>query len=386
MRKVNFGKNFTTTISGFFQYDYGQIIDVYNTGTNIENLQFEFVQDGQQITVLGTYHEETDSYTLRIPDSFLQKTSDILAYIYYEDPNKGQTIKILIVKITPREKYESIPDPQHHSIVEQILEELARLQDEIDHWSLTPEQIQQIVEQVESEIDLDDYYDKQETDDLLDDKADKTDLPDMTKYYNKTQTDNLLSQKANASSVYTKTEINTELAKKADKTDTYTKQEVDNLIPDVSGLATKQELTQGLAGKANSSDVYTKQEVDNLIPDVSGLATKQELTTGLSEKADKSDTYTKQQVDNLIPDVSGFATKQELTNGLAGKANAADVYTKTETDNLLSNKANAADVYTKTQVDNLLPDMTNYYTKTETYSKTEIDSILGNIQTILEGI
>lgn len=338
MRKVNFGKNFTTTISGFFQYDYGQIIDVYNIGTNIENLQFEFIQDGQQITVLGTYHEETDSYTLRIPDSFLQKTSDILAYIYYEDTNKGQTIKILIVKITPREKYESIPDPQHHSIVEQILEELAHLQDEIDHWSLTPEQIQQIVEQVESEIDLDDYYDKQETDDLLDDKADKTDLPDMTNYYNKTQTDNLLSQKANASSVYTKTEINTELAKKADKTDTYTKQQVDNLIPDVSGLATKQELTQGLAGKVDNATLnsyYTKTETDGT-----------------------------------------FATKTEVGQQMASVGKAVQLISQTleGTNNRVSSlETNKAD-------------KSNVYTKTETYSKTEIDSILGNIQTILEGI
>lgn len=338
MRKVNFGKNFTTTISGFFQYDYGQIIDVYNTGTNIENLQFEFVQDGQQITVLGTYHEETDSYTLRIPDSFLQKTSDILAYIYYEDPNMGQTIKILIVKITPREKYESIPDPQHHSIVEQILEELARLQDEIDHWSLTPEQMQQIVEQVESEIDLDNYYDKQETNDLLDDKADKTDLPDMTNYYNKTQTDNLLSQKANASSVYTKTEINTELAKKADKTDTYTKQEVDNLIPDVSGFATKQELTQGLAGKVDNTTL------DNY--------------------------YTKTQTDGT------FATKVEVGQQMASVGKAVQLISQTleGTNNRVSSlETNKAD-------------KSNVYTKTETYSKTEIDSILGNIQTILEGI
>lgn len=338
MRKVNFGKNFTTTISGFFQYDYGQIIDVYNTGTNIENLQFEFVQDGQQITVLGTYHEETDSYTLRIPDSFLQKTSDILAYIYYEDPNMGQTIKILIVKITPREKYESIPDPQHHSIVEQILEELAHLQDEIDHWSLTPEQMQQIVEQVESEIDLDNYYDKQETNDLLDDKADKTDLPDMTNYYNKTQTDNLLSQKANASSVYTKTEINTELAKKADKTDTYTKQEVDNLIPDVSGFATKQELTQGLAGKVDNTTL------DNY--------------------------YTKTQTDGT------FATKVEVGQQMASVGKAVQLISQTleGTNNRVSSlETNKAD-------------KSNVYTKTETYSKTEIDSILGNIQTILEGI
>lgn len=347
MRKVNFGTNFTTTISGFFQYDYGQIIDVYGIGTDIQNLQFEFIQDGQQITVLGEYIPITNSYQLRIPDTFLQKTSDILAYIYYEDEVKGQTIKIIIIKITPREKYESIPDPQHHSIVEQILAELARLQYEIDHWTITPEQMQQIVEQVKSEIDLDNYYNKQETDNLLDDKADKTDLPDMTDYYNKTETDNLLSGKANASDVYTKTEINTELAKKADKTDTYTKSEVDNLIPDVSGLATKQELTQGLAGKVDNATLdnyYTKTQADNL----------------LNNKANSTDVYTKTEADNL----------------LSAKANANSVYSKSEVDTLLQGKANTSD----------LPDMTNYYTKTETYSKTEIDSILGNIQTILEGI
>ena len=329
MRKVNFGTNFTTTISGYFQYDYGQIIDVYGIGTSIDNLQFEFIQDGQQITVLGTYQPLTNSYTLRIPDTFLQKSSEILTYIYYEDEVKGQTVKIIIIKITPREKYESIPDPEHHSIVEQILEELAHLQDEIDHWTLTPEQMQQIVEQVEAEIDLENYYDKQETDDLLDDKADKSEIPDMDDYY--------------------------------------TKSETDALIPDVSGLATKTELTNGLSGKADKSDTYTKQQVDNLIPDLTNYYNKTQTDNLLNDKADKSNTYTKTEVDNLIPDLTNY-------------------YTKTQTDNLLNDKANASDVYTKTQVDNLLPDMTNYYTKSETYSKTEIDNILGNIQTILEAI
>lgn len=367
MRKVNFGTNFTTTISGFFQYDYGQIIDVYGTGTDIDNLQFEFIQDGQQITVLGAYIPETDSYHLRIPDSFLQKTSEILAYIYYEDPHKGQTIKILIVKITPREKYESIPDPQHHSIVEQILEELAHLQDEIDHWTITPEQMQQIVDEVEAEIDLNNYYDKQETDDLLDNKADKSDLPDMTDYYTKSETDALIPD---VSGLATKQELTDGLAGKVDSStlnNYYTKSETDALIPDVSDLATKTELTNGLSGKADKSDTYTKQQVDNLIPDLTNYYNKTQTDNLLNDKADKSNTYTKTEVDNLIPDLTNY-------------------YTKTQTDNLLNDKANASDVYTKTQVDNLLPDMTNYYTKSETYSKTEIDNILGNIQTILEAI
>lgn len=328
MKKVNFEKNFTTTIGGFFQYDYGQIIDVYNTGTDIENLQFEFIQNNQQITVLGEYISETDSYNVRIPDTFLQNPENILCYIYYEDATKGNTIKIIIIRITAREKYEDIPDPEHKGVVEQILEMIADLQYQIDHFELTEEQMQEIIVEVESQIDLDDYYDKEEVNDLLEEKADKSE------------------------------------------------------IPDISGLATKTELNNGLSTKADKTDTYTKSEVNNLIPDVSGLASKTELSDGLALKADKSDTYTKSEVNNLIPDVSGFATTTQLSEGLATKANSADVYVKTDTynktevDNLLNNKANTSD----------LPDMTNYYTKTETYSKSEIDNILGNIESILEAI
>lgn len=284
MKKVNFGTNFTTTISGFFQYDYGQLIDVYNVGTNIPNLQFEFIQNGQQITVLGEYVAETDSYIVRIPDTFLQNPEEILTYIYYEDPEKGQTIKILIVKISTREKYESIPDPEHHSIVEQILEELEHLQDEIDNWTISQEQLDAIIEEVKSEIDLDDYYTKTEVDNLI---------PDVSDLATKQELTNGLATKANSADVYSKSE-------------TYTKTEVNNLIPDVSGLATKQELTNGLATKANSADVYTKSEVDSELDSLGN-----DFSTILYDSTDenyyvnylKNTFYTKSEIDATIGNI-----------------------------------------------------------------------------------
>ena len=208
MRTVKFEKNFTTTISGFFQYDYGQIIEVLNSGAHIPDLQFDFIQNHQQITVLGTYNAETDSYQVRIPDTFLQNPEDILTYLYYEDPEMGQTIKIIIIKITAREKYEDIPDPEHHGVVEQILEKLAEMQEEIDNWTITDEQLQAIVDEVEASIDLNDYYDKQEVDTLLSGKAStatvqentediedleiamasKVDISELANYYTKAQT------------------------------------------------------------------------------------------------------------------------------------------------------------------------------------------------------
>lgn len=51
--------------------------------------------------------------------------------------------------------------------------------------------------------DMDDYYDKTETDALLANKADVSDLPDMTDYYDKTETDALLADKADVSSLAT---------------------------------------------------------------------------------------------------------------------------------------------------------------------------------------
>ena len=47
--------------------------------------------------------------------------------------------------------------------------------------------------------DMTNYYDKTETDDLLDQKADTSDLPDMSYYYTKSETDTALASKANTS-------------------------------------------------------------------------------------------------------------------------------------------------------------------------------------------
>ena len=85
------------------------------------------------------------------------------------------------------------------------------LTSETQIYNLT-EQIEEITQQVIG----DDYYNKTEVDDLLDDKADKA-------------------------TTYTKSEVDSALALKADKSDTYTKTQVDN----------------ALALKANAADLAT---------------------------------------------------------------------------------------------------------------------------------
>lgn len=266
---------FKTERKGFVQYDYGQEIKISGLDYDADKLVFQFIKNGHQVDTLGVKDENND-FVVAVPNQFLEDAGDILVYCFYETELVGQTEKCIVLDVLSREMYGPEDPEEYHDIIAQILAKLEELQYEIDHFELTPEQLKYIVQQVEAAIDLTDYYDKEEINTLLADKADKTD------------------------------------------------------IPDVSGLATKTEVSEGLATKADKTDTYTKQEVNNLIPDVSGFATKTELSNGLADKADKSDTYTKQEVNNLIPDVSGFATTTQLSDGLALKANAADVYTKSE--------------------------------------------------------
>lgn len=180
----------------------------------------------------------------------------------------------------------------------------------------TKAEVDALIEAIEPSVDA---YTKTETDTLLDAKADKattytksevdaliSDIPAIDAY-TKAQTDALLETKAAVTSVYTKAQ-------------TYSKSEVDALISDIPAIDayTKTQTDNLLADKADKSDTYTKTQVDNLIPDVSGLATKTELTTGLAGKADeseltsyakvtsvytKSQTYSKTEVDNLLSDM-----------------------------------------------------------------------------------
>lgn len=128
-------------------------------------------------------------------------------------------------------------------------------------------------------------------------------------------------------------------------------------IPDVSNFVTDDELAEVL------DDYYTKDETSG----------KTEIQDALNLKADKSDTYTKAEVDDIAN----------------GKANVNDVYAKLEADSKFQLKGNYVSAntfisYTATTNTALankaerseIPDMTQYYTKSETSGSSEIQDAL----------
>ena len=274
MKKVKFGANYTAIISGYFQYDYGQNILVQGLGVERENLQFQFIQGDQQITVLSNYDSENEGYLVRIPDTFLQNSKEINCYVFYEDEEKGQTLKIIIIKITARDKFEDIPDPEHHGVLEQLLEMIANLQYQIDHFTISDEQLQEIIAEVEAGIDLNDYYNKEEVDDLLEAKANVSDIPDISNLATKAELANGLSGKVDNSELdnyYTKTQTNQIVD--------LLEAELDNKVDESEYQQNLNEIETALSGKAEESDLQSLagtvalqgQDIENLQTEILGV-------------------------------------------------------------------------------------------------------------------
>lgn len=147
-------------------------------------------------------------------------------------------------------------------------------------------------EQVPEEVDA---YTKAETDTMLADKADKSELPtkvsDLTNdsnYQTGTQVESAISSAVSS--------LETEISGKADKATTYTKTEVDTAL---SSKANTSDVETALASKADTATTYTKTEVD----------------TALADKADKSDTYTKSEVDSAVGAKSTVSVTQSVSTG-----------------------------------------------------------------------
>ena len=126
----------------------------------------------------------------------------------------------------------------------------------------------QQIEDIATEVIGEDYYDKTEVDALLADKADVSDLPDMSLYYTKTATDTLLNAKADKSDTYTKAQVDTALSAKANTADlaaVATSGDYDDLInkPTIPAAQIQSDYTQ--ADTTAVDYIKNKPDIDAMI-------------------------------------------------------------------------------------------------------------------------
>lgn len=192
------------------------------------------------------------------------------------------------------------------------------------------------------------YYDKDATDALLDEKLDITAYTptDLSNYYTKSETSG-------------KTEIQTALNAKADAATTYTKTEVDNAITSATNdMATKTWVgNQNYALRSEIPDISGKQDISGMTAYTENSTfvahtsnTTVHITanerTAWNNKSDFSGSYNDLTDKPTIPIVptnvsafnndSGYITSNEIS----GKADSNTVYTKTEVDTALNQKQN----------------------------------------------
>ncbi|KAA6395863.1 MAG: hypothetical protein EZS28_008610 [Streblomastix strix] len=209
-----------------------------------------------------------------------------------------------------------------------------------------------------------DVYIRPEVNELLNEKADKTNLDD---YYSKIET-------FSKEEVYTKTEADQLLSEKADKTefiDSYSKNETDELL-------------NGKVIEAVLDDYYSKTETYIMIETYN----KTEVDSFLDEKVDIGTSNTKEEDDALLllqvekTQLIDSYTKTEDDAMLLLKADKSDLkdsYTKTEDDALLLSKAGKIeliDSYSKTETDQKLELKASITDLIDSFTKTEDDAIL----------
>lgn len=101
--KVNipYGQN-TATVSGLYQWDYGQVLEIESTdlGTMIGEVHFACSSMSEAIVVSCNFTNGLGSVT--IPDECLEQSSTISAWIYEIDGTQGRTRKVVTIPVTAR--------------------------------------------------------------------------------------------------------------------------------------------------------------------------------------------------------------------------------------------------------------------------------------------
>lgn len=142
----------------------------------------------------------------------------------------------------------------------------------------------------------------------------------------------------------------------------YTKEETDALIPDITGFALKTEIpdVSKLALKTEIPDT-SGFALKTEIPDTTGFATEEYVNNAVSNvDVDLSNYYTKNEVNELIPDTTGFALKTEIpdVSGFALKSeipSTSGLATQKYVDDAIANinipKTDLTNYYTKEEID-----------------------------------
>jgi hypothetical protein len=170
--KVVLRDTLTTYWRGKMQYDHGQCLEIYNAGIYDNNVMFQFIQNGIQHDVLGELINH-EYYSVKIPDDFLKNEDEIKCFLYWDNGERGETKKIIIIDVLDREWYSAKPTEKEISLMGQLIDKVNELQESLENFVLSDEQreaiVSQVIEEAKKELNFDNYYTKEEVDNIKQD-------------------------------------------------------------------------------------------------------------------------------------------------------------------------------------------------------------------------
>ena len=371
---------------GLVQYEYGQYLELHEILSDKTILKGEFYNfDNEEVCYPMEVKKENDLYYVRVPDELLKNTDDIICYICDETEESKTVLNKILLRIEERPEGEEYTSEENKELLGELLDTVNEMFDTL------PDVIdERIVEMVDNQGFLENYYTKNEVDHMI---------PDTSMYALKSE---MITVKA---SIPTKTSqlLNDSgyITQHQDISNLATKTElklVEEKIPSTENFATKNQLAD-VEAKIQEAPIKTSQLIND-----SGFLTEHQDISNLASKSEL------QSIQEQIPDVSNFTTKTYVDTEIA-KINGVEYIQLTElpeqpleghkaafylipnegqANNLFdeyiwygekwelfgTTKIDLSDYYTKKEVIELIPDTSNLA------SKTEVQAVEAKIPTV----
>ena len=98
--KVNFSNNSnSTTVSGLYQWDYGQGLEIECVELGSEIMEVHFAYRGMAEAIVRSCSFSNGVGTVTIPDGCLEQTNDVVAWVYSVGSTQGHTVKTINLPI-----------------------------------------------------------------------------------------------------------------------------------------------------------------------------------------------------------------------------------------------------------------------------------------------
>lgn len=121
------------TVSGLFQWDYGQVLDIECTDIGSEIVEVHFACSNMSEAIVRPCSFSNGVGTVTIPDQCLEQTTPITAWIYKIAGSAGHTVKTITLPITARTRPSIVRDEIPQEFIDKYTELITEINEAVEN-------------------------------------------------------------------------------------------------------------------------------------------------------------------------------------------------------------------------------------------------------------